>query len=83
MENEVNLLLESIKFMILGMGVVYLFLGIMVVVVNVQAKIIAKYFPDVETPVDVPTASRVIESEDEAARVAAIIAAVTEFRKNK
>ena len=52
------------KFMILGMGVVYLFLGIMVVVVNVQAKIIAKYFPDVETPVDVPTASRVIESED-------------------
>lgn len=79
METDVNLLGESIKFMILGMGVVFLFLVILVQVVKIQGKIIAKYFPDKEPPA-APAAST---ESDESARVAAIIAAVTEFRKNK
>jgi len=78
METEVNLLVESIKFMVLGMGVVFLFLFILVQVVNLQAKIISKYFPD-EEPSVAPSSS----DSDESARVAAIIAAVAEFRKNK
>ncbi|HFS85308.1 MAG TPA: Na+-transporting oxaloacetate decarboxylase subunit gamma [Epsilonproteobacteria bacterium] len=80
METEVNLIAESIKFMVLGMGVVFLFLWILVQVVKIQAKIIGKYFPDQEPQVSPPAAK---QDQDESARVAAIIAAVTEFRKNK
>jgi len=73
---EVNLILESVKFMVLGMTVVFAFLIILILVVNIQAKIIAKFFPE-ETPT-VPAAKA---QTDEAHHVAAIIAAVTEFRK--
>ena len=79
METDVNMLGESVKFMILGMGVVFLFLIILVQVVKVQGKLIAKYFPDEEPTV----ASATSTDGDESARVAAVIAAVTEFRKNK
>ncbi|MCF6245697.1 MAG: OadG family protein [Sulfurovum sp.] len=73
---EVNLVAESLKFMVLGMTVVFTFLVILVVVVNIQAKLIAKFFPE-KTPV-VPVPSN---QSDESQRVAAVIAAVTEFRK--
>ena len=78
MEADVNMIGESIKFMVLGMTVVFVFLVILVQVVKLQAKIINKFFPE-ETP-KAPTSSGV---SDESQRVAAIIAAVTEFRKNK
>jgi oxaloacetate decarboxylase gamma subunit len=77
MEADVNVIGESIKFMVLGMTVVFVFLIILVQVVKLQAKIIAKYFPDEEVAV-VPKSSN---ANDESQRVAAIIAAVTEFRK--
>ena len=76
--DDINIILESVKFMVLGMGVVFLFLTIMIIVVNVQAKLIAKFFPE-EAPVVPSTTAK----SDEAEHVAAIIAAVTEFRKNK
>jgi len=79
METDVNMLGESVKFMILGMSVVFLFLIILVQVVKIQAAVISKYFPDKETPVAPATST----DSDESARVAAVIAAVTEFRKNK
>ena len=73
---EVNMLGESLKFMILGMTVVFAFLYILIQAIKLQAKIIAKYFPE-ETP-EVPASSG---QTDESQRIAAIIAAVTEFRK--
>lgn len=79
METDVNMLGESVKFMILGMGVVFLFLIILVQVVKLQGKFISKYFPDEEPSVAPATST----DGDESARVAAVIAAVTEFRKNK
>ena len=72
---EVNLIVESLKFMFLGMTVVFTFLFLLVLVVNIQAKLIAKFFPE-ETPTT-PTPSN---QADESQKVAAIIAAVTEFR---
>jgi len=78
---EVNLVAESLKFMVLGMGVVFLFLLILVKVVELQAYLINKYFP--EAPPPAPATPVVNTSEDENKRVAAIIAAVSEFRKNK
>lgn len=75
---DVNLILESLKFMLLGMTVVFLFLIILVGVVNLQAKIIAKFFPEEKPVIPTPTGQ-----SDEPQRVAAIIAAVTEFRKKQ
>jgi len=76
---EVNLLGESFKFMILGMGVVFLFLLLLIEVMKLQAKIINKYFPDEEPQTPAPRSSQ----DEEQKRVAAIIGAVSEFRKNK
>jgi len=74
---DVNLIGESVKFMILGMTVVFAFLFILIQAIKLQAKIINKYFPE-KTPTSAPTSSG---QSDESRRIAAIIAAVTEFRK--
>jgi len=79
--NDVNNVVEALKFMVLGMGVVFLFLLILVKVVELQAKLIAKYFPE-NTP-KTPAAPVGSTTDDEQRRVAAIIAAVTEFRNKK
>lgn len=79
---EVNYVVEALKFMLLGMGVVFLFLFILVKVVELQAKLIAKYFPE-NTPKTPAALVGNTTDEDENRRVAAIIAAVSEFRKNK
>jgi len=78
---EVNNIVEALKFMVLGMGVVFLFLTLLVQIVKIQASLIAKYFPE-NTPKTPATPVGNIDN-DENQRVAAIIAAVTEFRKNK
>ena len=74
---EINLVEEGIKFMALGMTIVFVFLLVLVQVMKLQAKIINKFFPEKapETPVNANNATQ------EAHHVAAIIAAVTEFRK--
>ena len=75
---EVHLVYESLKFMVLGMSVVAIFLIILVEIIKLQAKIIDKYFP--EKVVEVPTTSNNATQEN-AHHVAAIVAAITEFRK--
>ena len=73
---EINLIGESVKFMILGMAVVFAFLTLLIIVVNIQAKVIAKFFPEKAI---LPSSTQT----DENHHVAAIVAAVTEFRKNQ
>ena len=81
MIDEVNYVAEAFKFMLLGMGVVFLFLFILVKVVEIQAKLIAKYFP--EDTSKTPASKAANSADEEQPKVAAIIAAVTEFRNNK
>ncbi|MBN2823728.1 MAG: OadG family protein [Campylobacterales bacterium] len=76
---EVNLVTESIKFMILGMLIVLVFLLILVEVMKLQAKLINKHFPPKAPAIPTPNTSK----DEESKRVAAIIAAVAEFRKNQ
>jgi len=45
---EVNLVNESLKFMALGMSIVFLFLTIMIFVLKLQATLIAKFFKEKE-----------------------------------
>ncbi len=75
---EIHLVSEALKFMVLGMIVVFIFLVVLVQLMKVQAKLVGKYFPE-KKPVTKPT----VQATDEKARTAAIIAAITEFNKNK
>ena len=78
---EIDLVSEGLKFMVLGMMVVFVFLVILVQVMKLQAKIINKYFPD-KAPETAPVSTNApVEDKQEAHHVAAIMAAVTEFRK--
>jgi oxaloacetate decarboxylase gamma subunit len=43
---EINLVAEALKFMVLGMGIVFIFLTIMIFVLKAQAYLIAKYVPE-------------------------------------
>ena len=82
---EVNLLAESIKFMVLGMGIVFLFLVVMVFALKLQAKLVAKYFPleeKTKTSQWKPTTQTKQTSEDEQT-VAAITAAIIHFNNQK
>jgi oxaloacetate decarboxylase gamma subunit len=75
---EVNLVSEALKFMALGMGIVFMFLTVMIYALQVQAKLIAKYFP--EKPKDISstwkpdTINNVDENEKNT--IAAITAAI-------
>ena len=78
---EVSLIGESLKFMLLGMSVVFLFLFTLVQAIKFQAKIIGKYFPEKEAAS--AAAKSAAPAVDDSAKTAAIIAAITEFKKNK
>jgi len=75
---EYSLVGESLKFMVLGMLIVFVFLVVLVQVMKLQAKIINRYFPEKEPVAPTPD---ITGSDEDARRTAAIIAAVTEFRK--
>ena len=74
---EIDLVGESLKFMVLGMLIVFVFLVVLVQVMKLQAKIINKFFPEKEPEVTTTSTNATQETH----HVAAIIAAVTEFRK--
>jgi len=71
------LVLEALKFMVLGMGIVYVFLLILILAVEAQAKIIAKYFPDEEQQPQTATPSCTNDSGISKKTVAAIVGAIT------
>ncbi|WP_456458200.1 OadG family protein [Nitratifractor sp.] len=78
---EVHLVSESLKFMVLGMGIVFVFLYILVLLMRLQAIIIERYFP--ERPPEGASAPTGESEEEERARVAAIVAAIREYRKTQ
>ena len=75
---EINLIAESIKFMFLGMGVVFAFLTIMIFVLKAQGAILTKFFPQEEKKVNVIPQSNSVNTNanTEATKIAAVIAAV-------
>lgn len=76
---EVNLAVEGLKFMVVGMSVVFSFLALLVLVINIQAKVLNKFFP--EKPKMNPKKSPAIQENNEEEVVAAIIGAITTHRK--
>jgi len=76
-----SLLSESLKFMVLGMGIVFILLAFIVFLTNIQAKIVAQFFPD-KSGDTVESAKIPVKSED-GALVAAISVAISLYRKTK
>ena len=78
---ESPMIMESIKYMILGMGIVYIFLYLMVVVLDWQHKILLKYFP--QSFEESPKSEAVQTSKrDKLKKVAAITAALHHMKKS-
>lgn len=80
---ETNLIAEALKFMALGMGIVFLFLIVMVYALKLQAKIIAKYFSKEEKPKVVKPITTGKTKTNESAKIAAIVAAVQHHKNLK
>ncbi|WP_281950482.1 OadG family protein [Nitrosophilus kaiyonis] len=70
------MILESIKYMILGMGIVFIFLYVMVLVLDMQHKLVEKYFPQKEEPPQAPS------RKDKLKKVAATIAAIHHMKNS-
>lgn len=69
---EVNLVEEALKFMLLGMGTVFVFLIVMIVAMNLQTAFVHKFLPDDPKEPDVVVSA----PSDKKNKVAAIIAAI-------
>ncbi len=84
---EVNLIAESIKFMFLGMGVVFAFLTIMIFILKAQGAILTRFFPQKEKVVNVVPQNNSVNTNattnTETAKIAAIIAAVQHHKNLK
>ncbi len=79
---EVNLVSEALKFLVLGMGTVFVFLILMVISMNILAIVVHKCFPD--TPSDTDNmASSAAKSSSKKNKVAAIVAAIMHHNQAK
>lgn len=80
---ELNLVVESIKFMIIGMTVVYAFLILLVYAMTIQSKVVTRFFPEKKQPVQKPAISQEAATEvDDSSTIAAIVGAIKAY-KNK
>jgi oxaloacetate decarboxylase gamma subunit len=74
---EVNLVAESLKFMLLGMGIVFLFLVILIKVLDFQGFILQKYFKDSDSTAP-KTGSKASNQKSKNLKVIAAISAAIE-----
>ncbi len=76
-----SLIGEGLKFMVLGMVTVYVFLMVMILILNIESRIVQKYFPNKKLKVSkVATHGDNISSSDDKALVAVITAAIQQFK---
>ena len=68
----------GIELMFIGMGIVFAFLTMLVVMVNIMTSLIQRYFP--ETPITAVTPTSALTSHTDARVIAAITAAVHQYR---
>ncbi|MDD2724231.1 MAG: OadG family transporter subunit [Methylovulum sp.] len=76
-----ELMSSGIELMFAGMGIVFLFLTMLVFAINMMSALVQRFFPEAPpTSVIAPTAS---SNAPDKATVAAIAAAVHQYRKQK
>jgi oxaloacetate decarboxylase gamma subunit len=72
-----ELILSGVELTLIGMGIVYLFLAMLVVVIISMARLLARYFPSV--PIEIKTLNHKDNLSPQL--IAAITAAVHQYRK--
>lgn len=72
-----ELLISGVKLMLIGMGIVYTFLAVLVWVIGITSKLIQRYSPEPAT-ITPPVAG--VEAEDNAELVAVISAAIHQYQ---
>lgn len=72
-----EMLSSGIELMLIGMGMVYAFLAMLVVAINLMSRLVCRYFPDM--PAKFP--DQPITAGNDKAVIAAITAAVHQYRK--
>jgi oxaloacetate decarboxylase gamma subunit len=73
-----ELMSSGVELMIIGMGIVFLFLALLVVAINTMSSLIQRFFPEP------PKVAKTVNIETDKATVAAITAAVHQYRsKNR
>ncbi len=75
---DINLVAEGLKFMVLGMVTVFLFLILMVIVLKIQSSLIVKFFPQTQK-----NSQNIDKSSEDGQLVAVISSAITQFRNKK
>ncbi len=73
-----ELMSSGIELMFAGMGIVFLFLTMLVIVINVMSNLIQRYFP--EEPVANISIPVVKNSATDKSHIAAITAAIHQYR---
>jgi oxaloacetate decarboxylase gamma subunit len=81
---ELNLIQEGIKFMLLGMGSVFIFLTVLIIVMNIMSKIIQTFFPEhIHSPHLALKKEEINKSKLYKNRKIAAITAAIEYHKQK
>ncbi len=74
---EVNYIYEGLKIMLLGMGTVFMFLIVMIVMMNIMSTVVHRFFPE---PNDAENTPSPIQGNN-AKKIAAITAAIIHHRQ--
>ena len=80
---EVNLVSEAMKFMALGMGIVFLFLTVMIFALKLQTFLISKFFPEEEKEKVSSWKPTNAVATDDKDTTAAITAAIIHYNNHK
>ena len=76
-----ELVFSGVKLMLIGMGIVYLFLALLVWVIGLTARLIQRFSP--EAPAHLPHSALVRDVEENDTELVAAIAAAIHSHQNK
>lgn len=74
---EVSYIYEGFKIMLLGMGTVFMFLIVMIVMMNIMSTVIHRFFPEPNDTENTPSPTQ----ENNVRKIAAITAAIVHHRQ--
>jgi len=75
-------IIDGLKLMVMGMGSVFLFLTLMVIIMNTAAKILAPYAHLLASRIGRASSTPSPPDQEDSAMVSAAIAAVHRYRQN-
>lgn len=82
---DTQLMTEGLALMSLGMGIVFVFLTVLVMVTTLMSKIIGRYFPESAVPVSVQPSAQAAAgaADDDDDLMVVISAAVHRYRQHR